>query len=424
MSTDSTELTFVRCPSCRSLVPAVSTRCRMCGASLEASEAEEESGEPNQASGRVRQKTISAQRSDVSSALDSGSAEEEASADDRSFEAPVVEEVLEEDPVEEQDVKIDEEDSAELMEPEEPDFADPLSAYIEEVEEELDDSASDEKDEADITAQGVAKASVQDESDTTEEVAESVEASPVEDLPQPKEEAPPVERKAEPKVIVESGAKRNRGLSFAEPAIPKKPEEAKKTEQQQPSTKEEKKSVAEEINSSKPAEELPVHAAKEVEEPEEEVLDAEPEKEEAFDTELEQRPEPPKQAEPQKAAKPRVASSRAGRLFGWLVSYSDPDGAAIELREGKFFVSGNSLKDSDLVLDDESVSTPHAMVSIGLDEGLVIQDLMSERGIFVRRREMDTYHREEETVKVGHGDWIRFGDVEFLVSLIAHVGEK
>ena len=35
MATDSTELTFVRCPSCRSLVPAVSTRCRMCGAGLE-----------------------------------------------------------------------------------------------------------------------------------------------------------------------------------------------------------------------------------------------------------------------------------------------------------------------------------------------------------------------------------------------------
>ena len=32
---DSTELTFVRCESCRSLVPAVSTRCRMCGAPLE-----------------------------------------------------------------------------------------------------------------------------------------------------------------------------------------------------------------------------------------------------------------------------------------------------------------------------------------------------------------------------------------------------
>ena len=30
----SDELTFVRCPSCRSLVPAVSTRCRMCGAPL------------------------------------------------------------------------------------------------------------------------------------------------------------------------------------------------------------------------------------------------------------------------------------------------------------------------------------------------------------------------------------------------------
>ena len=41
MATDSTELTFVRCPSCRSLVPAVSTRCRMCGATLDATAADE-----------------------------------------------------------------------------------------------------------------------------------------------------------------------------------------------------------------------------------------------------------------------------------------------------------------------------------------------------------------------------------------------
>ena len=31
--------------------------------------------------------------------------------------------------------------------------------------------------------------------------------------------------------------------------------------------------------------------------------------------------------------------------------------------------------------------------------------------------------KEDEAVSLGHGDWLRFGDVEFLVSLIAHVGE-
>ena len=68
MSTDSTELTFVRCPSCRSLVPAISTRCRMCGATLEASAVPESSDQDQKKSGRVRQRTMSEPSRDLSSA--------------------------------------------------------------------------------------------------------------------------------------------------------------------------------------------------------------------------------------------------------------------------------------------------------------------------------------------------------------------
>lgn len=126
-----------------------------------------------------------------------------------------------------------------------------------------------------------------------------------------------------------------------------------------------------------------------------------------------------------RASKPdsvHYSEPRQGRLVGWLVSYANSDGSAVELREGKFFVTSSSLKKSDLVIEDSSISTPHAMVTISPEGGLQIQDLMSERGVFVRQRGDDTYQREEETVTVDHGDWIRFGDVEFLVTLIAHVG--
>lgn len=121
---------------------------------------------------------------------------------------------------------------------------------------------------------------------------------------------------------------------------------------------------------------------------------------------------------------PRPAEKVAGRLFGWLVSYLESDGKAVEVREGKFFVTSMSLKQSDLVIEDRSISTPHAMIHISPDQGFLVQDLMSERGVFIRRRGSDAYRREEETVKVYHGDWIRFGDVEFLVTLIAHLGQK
>jgi pSer/pThr/pTyr-binding forkhead associated (FHA) protein len=105
-------------------------------------------------------------------------------------------------------------------------------------------------------------------------------------------------------------------------------------------------------------------------------------------------------------------------LFGWLVSYENPDGRAIELREGKFFVTGNSIKATDLVIEDASISTPHALMSVSGEGGFKVQDLMSERGLFVRSREGGQYRREEGTVEIKHGDWLRFGDVEFLVTIV------
>ena len=115
---------------------------------------------------------------------------------------------------------------------------------------------------------------------------------------------------------------------------------------------------------------------------------------------------------------PKTGRMRPGRLFGWLVSFESADGRAIELREGKFFVTGTSIRGTDLVIEDPSISTPHAMMSVNAERGLLIQDLMSDRGIFVRAGERGQYRREENLVEVKHGDWIRFGDVEFLVTIV------
>jgi hypothetical protein len=115
---------------------------------------------------------------------------------------------------------------------------------------------------------------------------------------------------------------------------------------------------------------------------------------------------------------PKTGKMRPGRLFGWLVSFESPDGRAIELREGKFFVTGSSIRPTDLVIEDPSISTPHALMSVSADHGLLIQDLMSERGLFVRAGERGQYKREDGVVEVKHGDWVRFGDVEFLVTVV------
>jgi hypothetical protein len=111
-------------------------------------------------------------------------------------------------------------------------------------------------------------------------------------------------------------------------------------------------------------------------------------------------------------------------LFGWLVSYSGQHGTGTELREGKFFVTKSSLKENDLILSDASISTPHAMVTVSVETGLLVQDLLSATGVFIKRRGTDTYVRELYSARFEHGDFIRFGGVEFLVTLIAHVGQK
>jgi hypothetical protein len=115
---------------------------------------------------------------------------------------------------------------------------------------------------------------------------------------------------------------------------------------------------------------------------------------------------------------PEATGSDTAKLYGWLVSYEAPEGRAMELRQGRFFVTASSIKGSDLVIDHESISTPHALMAINPHRGVHVQDLMSEQGLFVRRGENGEYKQEEGTVALRHGDWLKFGEVEYLVALL------
>jgi hypothetical protein len=59
MASETSELTFVRCPSCRSLVPESAARCRICNNQLEGA-GNAAATDANRPGSRVRQKTISA----------------------------------------------------------------------------------------------------------------------------------------------------------------------------------------------------------------------------------------------------------------------------------------------------------------------------------------------------------------------------
>lgn len=107
-----------------------------------------------------------------------------------------------------------------------------------------------------------------------------------------------------------------------------------------------------------------------------------------------------------------------GRLFGWFVNFStDPKGVTNEIRTGKYFIGKQRLRSSDLIISHESISTPHCLVS-AVDGVLFLQDLMSENGVFIRRKDRSDWVSMQEKTKIEHGDWIKLGDYEVMVVLI------
>ena len=473
MATDSTELTFVRCPSCRSLVPAVSTRCRMCGATLDSSQKGDDAEKDQKKSSRVRQRTMSQPESELSSAADKIREEiSDVSGEEKPPSAPG----KPKQPFGVHEMEID-------------GAADPLSEYIEEIEAEEEpglEVAGSAKTKPGANAQSASSGPAPSAAEVVRPGAATPPAKtaplggPVglaQKAPGAESASPPPQTnlgkpafrpqdsavqpgEPQPRVLVESGPRRpgrHGGLSFGKP----------RDEMEGPRTQAAPGAVDRSSHpaSAPGADRAPVDKPPQGAGPfgggeapksnasqaaasgrPEELRQRPPERP------FEQRenrpavPPPAQQPRPRPAEQPfderrgqpmkdlpalgkspegiKREEAVSGRLFGWLVSYLDPNGSAQELREAKFFISRSSLKETDLIIEDKSISTPHALVSVSLSEGLRIQDLMSDRGVFVRRRGGDAYQRIEETAKIEHGDWVRFGDVEFLVSLIAHVGMK
>lgn len=334
MATDSTELTFVRCPSCRSLVPAVSTRCRMCGAGLDSLEKEETSPAELQKSGRVRQRTMS----------QSGDALSRAASELR------------------EDLKSE----PDLLEPKEMDFGsgsngqheaddagfddDPLGAYVEEVTEAPLKSKPEPEAEVPRPAPMSTRSSWVEPPTTpvaSQDKSDDDWLSDVdEDLEELDDEPAPVAR----------FKKRRRGKTKSEA----------------------------------PMVEAPVAA-------------------------VAPKPSPVIQVAAPIVEQPK--SSGDGQLVGWLVNFTDPKGRAIELREGKFFVTRKSFKSNDLVLDDASISVPHCLMRVQSGGVLEVQDMMSETGLAVKRQAKGDFVTEEKA-KLAHGDWVKIGTLEYLVSLV------
>jgi hypothetical protein len=112
MATEEAELSFIRCPGCRSLVPAIARRCKMCGFVLDTGEKDRipipENSDNNDSSSkksRVRQRTVTVSASDIHSIKSSL-----ANAQTENISEVVEnEELVEEQVIEELDPQLDEE---------------------------------------------------------------------------------------------------------------------------------------------------------------------------------------------------------------------------------------------------------------------------------------------------------------------------
>lgn len=470
MASETNELTFVRCPTCRSLVPASAARCRICNATLEAG-GKPAASEPPAPQGRARQKTVSAAAEEVRSMVTGAPPAEPVSkpatpAPAQQEAAPVAaasnsasdDEAF--DPLGAflQDLDAEEPKSAAGAPPVSEKIEPPVTSRFEDDSDDEDDEEDDEDDfDLDIfddpafdellrdddpePTSKVAESNADGESDISDDFEDLLEdpvdseEPAVEVQPEVKPEAPAPPRRERPiqepprQVAPREAAPREEVSRprASEPAgreskaarpVDKQPEPRSRVETPAPA-----RPPRPQIGGAAPRPEIKPRVN-----PEpvgRERVASQPQRPPQQETRrVEQREAPSRVEQPVREERvtnassgPRTNKMKPGRLFGWLVSYENPDGRAIELRVGRFFITGSSIRGSDLILEDQSISTPHALVAI-TENGFQLQDLMSERGTFVRQQGEAQYTREDGVVEIRHGDWIRFGDVEFLVTIV------
>ena len=114
--------------------------------------------------------------------------------------------------------------------------------------------------------------------------------------------------------------------------------------------------------------------------------------------------------------------AQTNRLVGWLVSYAlDTSGCAFEIRTGRTFVSTSQLGyNITIILNENTLSNPHMLINASAKQKVLIQDLFSERGTFIKKEGNQEEVKVSAPVELRHGDWLRIGDeLRFQVCLIS-----
>ena len=452
MASEPSDLTFVRCPSCRSLVPASAARCRICNNPLDALAQSDGGGEAAKGTGRIRQRTVTAAPQDVISAVVAAKTEKALAASA----SPSVQGDDEFDPLGAylQDLEGVDEVVATAPEALQPDRTAPAQRAEDDDDDEEDDPFDLDLFDEPVVEKPTSAAPEQrpvkqpavhdpfDDEITIDTVApKAVVAKEREAEVRPHTPMPAAQRREEQRprgIEAQQGGGQQKGGGEARKNEARPPQRSEPHRSEPPRSEPQRSERMQEQRQNRPAptqQRAPEPPrAPEPQRPKRDERDERrqdhnrPAQQQPPEQRHEQRHEQGRRAgDPQQHATvsertqastgPKTGKMRPGKLFGWLVSYESPDGRAIELREGKFFVTASSIKGTDLILEDPSISTPHALMSIS-EGGFLVQDLMSDHGVFVRHDERAEYQQEESLVRVSHGDWLRFGEVEFLVIIV------
>ncbi len=386
MTTDETELTFIRCPGCRSLVPAVASRCRMCGELLqnstpESSVAAEHGGESDVFSrkSRVRQRTISSPHGEELESENSETDHELRVEDEveevREFTSisPVSDENREDDHYRNGESHEEDDDSSSFVEVDTPETYSGFSQRDEYASsgEMRDEGRQEYRNENAPLSEGQRKRrrrrrrKKRQDGDVQGGSSQPYHSSGLSSgLGSGQDRSQPFQAQDR----YQDRLPERDSYRTSQTSVMERPMLSRREERSMPEQGVQERSVAKQ----------------------------------AF------------------APLSRPLVSGDGVLVGWFICYGEDNrGVATEIRSGRYFLSRERIKESDLVVDNGSLSTPHCLLSASLEKGLRVQDLMSEKGTFLRRFGEESFTECSEPITIKHGDWLRFGEYEVLVCLVA-----
>lgn len=432
MNSEETELTFIRCPSCRSLVPAVATRCRMCGHYFEGESADGagESGDLAKRKSRVRQRTISVSKDEIDDAvqqeapidslsdhfeetdyLTSAPVKEEApasiEAQPEPWEGALRESVVEHEPEEPPEAVIP---PVSRIEPAEEHHLWENRVFPETAHTEPEENAADEA-ESDLAEED------EDDLFEEEEGEDLNEAAPVSAVEETKP-AGKKRRRRRRKRRHGGGEQQNAAGTMHNAPTAHNVVIGQDAGAGQTATMHDAPTAHNVVIGQNAAMAMTAEDYRETTvEPKRENVMASQESnvhENVFGRGGDSR----SQGGPD-FAEAGVSAQEEGTLLGWFVNYEqDSRGVGGELRTGRFFIGRQRLRKNDMVIPDSAISTPHCLIAASRAEGLKIQDLMSEQGTFIKRRGKDSFVQVRDVVTVEHGDSLRFGGYEVLVCLV------